>query len=105
MKLFSIHIILCTSNDIILSQYLRFLTKSGTSGNRAVTELLDGKAAFEMKLQVLFPSVASGEHTYKLETIKPLTTFRWVKVKARHMFLWAACISCRRNAETELNRH
>lgn len=66
---FSSHIILCASNNNILSQQLRFLKKSGTSVITAAVELLDGKEAFKVKFQVLFPSAASGELNYEPGTI------------------------------------
>lgn len=52
---------LCCKQQQYSQPTLRFLTKSGTSVNSAEAESLDGKEAFKVKFQVLFPSAASGE--------------------------------------------
>lgn len=33
-----------------------------------------------------------SKHNYKPGNVKPLKGFKWVKVRGRHIFLWAVCI-------------
>lgn len=36
--------------------------------------------------------ISLSKHNYKPGNVKPLKGFKWVKVKGRHIFLWAVCI-------------